>query len=174
MDKIDPSFKKVHALLTADFIKGFDLSSVIHLKLFSRDGEIPKDKYSFDLVTMTISFSEEISRMSDIYIAVYLARAPYEALVEAAKKKKNYFNGNFLGTIIGMVNNKRVRFLVKSFTSDSEKYTSDVSKALRVQTQYGPGYVSLKDISDDKDLYRVCVGYDSENNPIIKTLEIGR
>jgi hypothetical protein len=33
----------------------------------------------------------------------------------------------------------------------------------------------LKEIKDEiKDLYRVCVGYDGENNPVIKTFEIGR
>ena len=62
-----------------------------------------------------------------------------------------------------------------SYSSETDEYTSDLSKSFRVQTNYGTGYVSLKDINDEnKDLYRICLGYDGENNPIIKTFEIGR
>jgi hypothetical protein len=44
-----------------------------------------------------------------------LNRVGFEAVLEAAKTKKNYFGGNFLGTVIGMVNGKRVRFIVRRF-----------------------------------------------------------
>ena len=175
MDKVTPEFKKVHAILTSDFLKGFDLSSVLSVKLYSKEGFISETEYSLDLDNMIISFSDSLKDITDIKIMIFLARAPYEALIEAVKKKKNYFNGNFLSTIIGMVNGKRQRFVVRSFESETDEYTSDLSKSFRVQTNYGTGYVSLKDISDEnKDLYRICLGYDEENNPIIKTFEIGR
>ena len=102
-------------------------------------------------------------------------RVGFEALIEAAKIKKNYWNGNFLGTIIGMVNNKKVRFVVKSFENTTQEYGVEINKSFRVQTNYGTGYVPLKEINDDeKDLYRLCVGYDKENKPIIKTFEVGK
>jgi predicted DNA-binding ArsR family transcriptional regulator len=107
MDKITPEFKKVHAILISDFLKGFDLSSVLSVKLYSKEGFIPETEYSLDLDNMIISFNDSLKDIADIKIMIFLARAPYEALVEAVKKKKNYFNGNFLSTIIGMVNGKR-------------------------------------------------------------------
>lgn len=107
MDKITPEFKKVHAILTSDFLKGFDLSSVLSVKLYSAEGFISESEYSLDLDNMIISFNDSLKDIADIKIMIFLARAPYEALIEAVKKKKNYFNGNFLSTIIGMVNGKR-------------------------------------------------------------------
>ena len=169
MNTISTEFNKVHALLTSEFLKGYDISGLLKVRPVSINGEIPKSEYIFDFETMTITFKDPDYITYDLLVEIFMNREFFAAILEAAKSKKKYFNSNFLSTIIGMINGKRVRFIVRSFVKDQDMFSTNPETMLRVQTNYGPGYVSLKDISEtnsEKDLYRICIGYDSENKPI--------
>lgn len=177
LNTISPEFNKVHALLTSEFLKGYDLSGLLNVRIVNIKGEVSKSEYTFDFDNMLVKFKDPNYITSDILVEIFMNREFFAAILEAAKSKKKYFNSNFLSTIIGMIDSKRVRFIVRSFVKDQDMFSTNPETMLRVQTNYGPGYVSLKDISEtnsEKDLYRICIGYDSENKPIIKTLEIGR
>jgi hypothetical protein len=81
---------------------------------------------------MLVRFKDPNYITSDILVEIFMNREFFAAILEAAKSKKKYFNSNFLSTIIGMIDGKRVRFIVRSFVKDQDMFSTNPETMLRV------------------------------------------
>lgn len=177
----DSDFSKIMRYATEQ--NNIDISSLVHIKLFTNQGEVPISEYSIDYKNMKVyDFSDNINQ-SDIAVALYVNRLAYESLKKAYESDSFYFNSNFLTTIFAKTVRKDeygneiedpVKLVLRSFVNEKELSTTNINKSLRVNTSYGIGYVGLSDKIDDENenAYKICLGYDSNNQPIIKKLEI--
>ena len=168
MNKMKDEFKKVHAYALNKL--HVDLTSLIYPLVVSRDGVVPLDDFSFEYESLVFSFSSTLD--SDISISLYVNRLLYESIKIAMQNDSDYFNSNYLTSIIANIADENVRVMVKSFTNDRAMYSASNESALRVKTPYGIGYISLLDDSNTMDAYKICIGYDSDDNPIIKQFEL--
>ena len=140
--------------------------------------------YVVNLTTMTIKFVTDVTY--DFSVSLYVNRTLYESINKAIASDKFYFDQNYLTNIILNVNGTDdegrsviSRGIVKSFVNSDEMYSTDITKALRIYTEYGIGYVSLEDKNpysiiasgDTPIIYQMCVGYNGEM-PIIQSIEI--
>lgn len=118
---------------------------------------------------LKLTFLSEID--SDFAFSVYLNRLLVETIKKAMEEDKNYILARYIGSVLINIGNKKEKVLVKGFINDREKSSTDIMKSLRVNTAFGIGYISLVD-DNEKDSYKICLGYDKNNNPIIKQFEM--
>jgi len=172
LPKLSADLKKAHAYAVD---KGLDISSLFSIDVITKDGKLPYSAYTVDEDTLILRIESNIQ--SDFVPAVYVNRLMLETINEAIKQDMFYFNSNYLTSIIANIDDNTVfkdRITVRSFANEREKRDITINKSLRVQTAYGVGYIQLEDSSEDDDLdsYRICIGFDKDNNPIIKRLEL--
>lgn len=172
--KLKDEFTKV---LDYAISSNIDLSALIHIRVFSNQGEISNALFSFDYSTLGVTLLNESYVQSDIGIAMYINRLAYESLLKAVSESKFYFNSNFLTTVKSKViednSEKNVDIAVHSFASSRERLSSDDAMCFRINTAYGIGYIGLSDPDDsEENSYRICIGFDSDNNAIIKQFEL--
>jgi len=160
---------------------------LVNVKIYTREGLLDplSGKYTVNHNTDISGFSVNVSSDidSDIVVAVFLNRLLFESVKIAKEKDVNYFNSNYLTSLIGKINDDSVKIIVKSFINQDNQITTDNSKSLRINTAYGIGYISLlNEVTDPTspryktDYYKVCVGFTTNDDgtltPIIKRLEI--
>ena len=167
MKEMKDEFKLVHSY-AKDFLN-VDLSTLIHVDVYSSIGRISKDYYSVDLDTLSVKFSKAIK--DDIAVAVYLNRLAFESFKKAMITDRNYFNSNHLTNIIANIAGDDVNIVVKSFKNKDEESSIRIATSLRINTVYGVGYISLLDDDNTNDAYKICVGVSDTGEPIIKQFE---
>ena len=163
MPNMAEDFKKIHEYAVNGMPKKLDLTSLVKFVLIGSDGYLDEKYYNIDYEKMTIKISSKLDY--DIHICVYVNRAVFETLKAARDKDKFYFDDGVLTSMIindGCGNN---RVAIYNIDDDSKDDTS-----LRIQTVYGTGYIKIKNSSAKSDAYRICVGYDNNNKPIIKKM----
>lgn len=149
-----------------------DMSSLLNFYIYSTvSGKLPSDKYSLDVNNIGDGITISDGLEEDIGLAIYVNRVFYETIVEAMKTNKNYFNDNHLASMDINIGSRPVAAVIKSFENKDEMYTSNIDKSLRIKTPLGIGYISLKSDSES-DGYKICIGFDKNNDPIIKQFEI--
>lgn len=170
VDKIPEEIKRIYLYGLYKF--NLDMSSLLKIYLYNSEGEILKDNdIIFDVndigsgITINKTFDE------DIGLAIYVNRTLFETLKEAIKTDKNYFNTGVLTTMTIKIGSRPIDAVIRSFENKQEEFSSDINKSLRVRTAIGNGYISLLDDSE-KNSYKICVGMDENNNPIIKRFEM--
>ena len=152
-----------HAYMIA---KRLDPRSLFYFRVFDSTGE-RTDPMDFDYIVDYNTLDLDLQGInSDVVVIGYADRAVYESVETARETDKDYFNNSFLGRLRleipsadgGTVTKYAV---VKRFLDEQEEYSTDVSKALRVATMYGVGYVYLVQEDDPQaSTVRVCVGED--------------
>lgn len=169
IDKFPDQLKKVYSY--GLYRMNLDMSSLIHLDIFSAVSGSHIDSLNFRYDVNNISDGIEILNLDeDVVYGIYVNRVLYETIVEAMKTDKNYFNNNHLATMEVNIFERPVDIVIKSFENFNDLYSSDINKSLRIETALGTGYISLLEDSE-KDAYKICLGFDSNNKPIIKKLE---
>lgn len=167
MERLNENIQKVSAYGYSNL--QLNLSQLFSIKVFNYNGEISKDEFEIDYETLTVHFTSQ--QETDIAVAVYMNRLLYESINKAMNDDVNYFNKNILTKMLLKIRGINKKAFVKSFTSKTQYRNSDPSKALRIKTPYGIGYISL--VANNKtDGYRICVGYDKNNKPIIRKIEL--
>lgn len=152
-----------HAYMLA---KHLDPRSLFYFRVFDSTGE-RTDPMDFDYIVDYNTLDLDLQGInSDVVVIGYADRAVYESVETARETDKDYFDNSFLGRLRleipsadgGTVTKYAV---VKRFLDEKEEYSTDVSKALRVATMYGVGYVYLVQEDDPQaSTVRVCVGED--------------
>ncbi len=158
MDFMSREFKEVHEYAVNGMVKPINLSQLIYIYVSNKDGELNSLYYRLDLEKMTIDISKNIQ--TDISVAVYINRSLFETLKISRSKDKFYLND---GALTSMFINDGTNNKICIYYLD-DKY--DMNNCLRIQTVYGPGYITLKNNSKT-DGYKICTGF-KNGNPIIK------
>lgn len=168
MEKINKEVVDVY-----NYAKNFlhiDTSALLCVQLYSNIGKISEQHYIVNYDELSIQLSNHIT--NDVSISILLNRTLFESIKKSMELDTNFFASNLLTTVIANIAGEDVRVVIKSFKSDTEEYLPSLDKCLRINTAYGIGYISLLDDSECDDAYKICVGYDSNNEPIIKQFEI--
>lgn len=168
MRKMKPEFKQVYSY--AQYLN-LELSSLIHLVVVSSDNYKNIENYDFDYDNFTLNLKS--IGPNDVAVAVYVNRLLYDSIKEAMLTDNSYFNSGYLTSIYANASGLSRKVMVKSFKNKDEWWKSDPNMSLRVNTAYGIGYISLLD-DDNKDGYKICIGNDTDGNPIIKKFELNR
>lgn len=167
MGALPEEFKKIHSY--GKNILHLDLSSLVYIYINSVNGKISEDDYYLNYDEMSIEISNGIT--NDVSIAIYLNRLLYETIKKAMQDDKNFIDSNYLTTVIANISGETKNIIVKSFKNSNELNNSNLETLLRINTIYGIGYISLLQ-DDSKDGYKICIGFDKDNKPIVKKLEI--
>lgn len=173
--------KRVHAYMID---KNLDVRDLINIKLYNRIGELTNVEIDYD--TLTISLNESIDGQ-DISMAIYADRVLFESLLKAIANDEFFFANNALATLwlndyLGVANVDEiedVKVAVYSFPKEKDYYGKAVmingewrSTVLRVFTAYGVGFVGLVEANDPRATnYKIVIGIDKDNEPIIRALE---
>jgi len=165
MDVMKPELRDVHRYAKCKL--KIDMSQLFHIKIFSNDGFLNNMDFNTDYDTMTIKID---NYNSDIIVMLYMNRLLYETIITAMATDKNFFTSKFLTMMLVKIGQDALNVQVNRFVNDRELQSSDILKSLRIQTQYGPGYIQLLDDAD-KDAYKICLGYNADGTPIIKRLK---
>lgn len=151
------------------------LSQLFKIKITTGYGELDEDIDFKVGKHLQITILKNIN--SDFIIDFYLNRSLFESLKKAKKMDTLFINNNVLTTMI--IRTSEIEDVKKvpvyRFSNTREEFDSSLEKSFRVKTSYGLGYISLENYDKRKknsDLYKICVGYDKENEPILKFLEI--
>jgi len=147
------------------------ISQLVKIKLFSNEGEASSDIFSVGK-HLVITIKKNI--LSDFVIDAFVNRSLFESLKKAKESDTLFINSGFLTSLLIRTdeNSNLEKVIVKRFSGNKEFFESDSNKMFRIQTNYGIGYISLDYDGRKKnsDLYRICVGYDNNDQPIIKFL----
>lgn len=168
MQYMRPDFKKAHAYAIS---KGLDLTTLVRIEMYTTGSETA----TYDYTDMSMALSGDID--ADFVVNVYVNRALLESLLKAEEKDDFFFADNALSVLYltytgssGKIVNSKAR--IYSFRNEAEKASVDVSKSLRIETQYGMGYIGLVLEGSPNALdYKICVGYDRYGNAIIRAFE---
>ena len=127
----------------------------------------------FDDISEELYIKKEWENDNDYLLEIFVNRLLYETLLKASKKDTLYPDLSILTMITLNINGVNHRLKVYSFKDDSELYSDDPAKSLRIMTYYGIGYIGLLPYDPDKDeSFNVVVGEDANGNPIIMSLDI--
>lgn len=169
LEEMPDEYQKIHSYAVNKL--NLDTTSLIHVKIFSRNGKQSGENYSFNTDAVSIKVGRNV--VTDFAVAVYVNRLLYETIKKAMLSDKDFFNDGYMTNMIANIAGERANIRVKKFEDKRAESSSKPEMSLRIKTAYGIGYVSLLDDTDE-DGYKVCVGFDAEDNPIIKRFEIQR
>lgn len=163
---LKPKILNIHSYMKA---KNLDISTLMSVRLLDKDGILRDVNINLDTLEVDIP---NIS--SDIILSIYVDRSVYEAMSIAQEQDLNYFNNNFLTTIKIQVEEDGILVdkyaIVKSFINETEQYSTDITKQLRINTIYGVGYIYIVDENHpDASNIKICMGEDKWGNKIIKS-----
>lgn len=170
---LSSELKKVHAYMLENQLDVTKLMKIIVRSSSNGDGVVGDVDYK----TLNVTFPKKID--SDIVLDVFVNRLMFDA-VSTDMANDVFFSNEYALTPIEVTapdpddetKTIKQKIRVYKFASEEEMKSDDIDKMLRIKTLYGIGYVGLvpegnKNASD----YKICVGYNIYNNPIIRCLE---
>lgn len=169
LPELNEEYNKIHQYAVEKL--NVDTSSLITVKIFTKDGRLADDRYSFNSDTGLLTISAGL--IDDVVISTYVNRVMFESVKKAMLLDKDYFSDGVLTKVHLNIAGDDLVVNVNKFEDKKSIYSSDIDKSLRISTPYGIGYIDLLDDSEG-DSYKVCLGYDTENNPIIKQFNTRR
>lgn len=160
--------KKVHAFMKD---KSMQIDDVFRIRVLNKNKSNEEFESNIDYETLSVKIDSD--ETEDVMVSLYIDRTAMAAILQAIKKDTFFFNNMALATIRITTGGMDLKVRVYSFGSKGNQSTSDILKSVRVYTPYGIGYIGLVEPgSKNASEYKVCVGFDESNNPIIKSFEL--
>jgi hypothetical protein len=159
--------QQLHAYMMS---KNMTISDLMRVTMYNRSGSLTSQQVSIDYDDLLVSIS--LNDAQDLSLSIYVNRLLFEAIKKAMANDEFFFNQGTLATIKIKTTDGSLRVPVYAFENLREYYSTELLKMLRVNTIYGIGYVGLKvdDPTDHTDAYKICLGFDNEEQPIIYRL----
>lgn len=176
-------FLKVHAFYNSygNYVGGekpvqLDLTELLQVNIYSDHSLYDQNDIEIDLETLTINFKKPID--SEFAVAIYVNRLAMELAEKEMRTNTFFLKDNALMFVRvgaeledGTVEEKHVK--IYHFLHENELNSQDVTKSLRIMTQYGIGYFGLvPEGHPNASLFKVYLGDDKYGNKIIKCLEL--
>jgi hypothetical protein len=182
---LKPDLLKVHSFAKIEKEKNnFDISQLFYVVARSYANNSPKVG-TVDYDNLCLDFSSPVD--TDIVLDVFVNRAVYAVLVEKMQAdsffssaaalsvlKLTYTDDNTVDSSGNVISKQvTVNARIYDFLSEAEYASTDINKSLRINTQYGVGYVGLvMEGTATASPFKICVGKDQYGNDIIRCLEL--
>lgn len=192
MDYLKDDLKKVHAYMMDHY---FDIRDLLYIKVQNRYGLMDETKVLIDYEQMSLEILEADAQ--DFSVTIWADRALFESILKAIDNDQFFFSDSSLATL--RINQfidtdgdginetqEEIRVPIYTFTNEKDLYTVASlvngewrSNVLRIYTVYGIGFLGLvQEYLEDgvtpeprASDYKICIGYNDENEPIIRALE---
>jgi hypothetical protein len=169
--------------------RNIEVRDLMHVKMFNRTGQLLSPDVIINYDDLEIKVID--AKGQDFVVSIYVNRSLFESVKKAIESDRFFFSENALATMIikhyvyeeiDGVETPVLRDFVApiySFSSERDMYGSASivngilrTNVLRVMTAYGPGFIGLVDEgAANASNYKICIGFTSDNQPIIKALE---
>jgi hypothetical protein len=168
-DYMKDDLKQVHAYMIS---RNMTITDLMRVTMYNRSGILTNSQISIDYDELMLSIL--LTDAQDLSLSIYVNRLLFEAIKKAMANDEFFFNNRTLATIKIKTTDGSLRVPVYSFENVREYFSTELLKMLRVNTIYGIGYMAVKvdDPMDERDSYKICVGYNEEQPIILRLITI--
>ena len=133
--------------------------------------------YTVNWDSMELSLSGSL--LNETYcFGVYIDKEKYDIINDAIKNGDVKLNSELLGKISLTIYDdyleefNKNEYAIKKFNNNKELFATTPKYVFRAMTKFGPGYVELCECDENSENeLRICIGYDIEEKPIIKSFK---